>query len=156
MQCSLALSAPIPNVATPLSGSTGWPLEHRRCKWTDFAWEQDLPCYCVAVRSPDLNHIRLAPRDTACKTSYSTFNLPMKAGHICLLGDICLVKDVELFVFLGNPLKSSPNLRPFYVFSNREAYQVSMGTAIKTMTGIEERMRQSYGERFFFLKNADI
>lgn len=83
--------------------------------------------------------------------SYQTFKLDLQASYLCLLGDIGLVKDDGLFIFLENLLKRKPNLTIFYVFGNHEYYQISMKMAQKRMQDFVERMKHHYGNRIIIL-----
>jgi hypothetical protein len=65
--------------------------------------------------------------------SYKQYQLNSTASHLCLLGDIGLVKDNGLLVFLERLLKQTPNLTIFYILDNHEAYQISFQDAHITM-----------------------
>jgi hypothetical protein len=68
-----------------------------------------------------------------------------------LLGDIGLVKDNGLFVFLEELLKRTPNLVIFYVLGNHETYQITLESAHNTMLAFAGKMAYRYGERLIIL-----
>ncbi|KAJ4294350.1 hypothetical protein N0V90_008040 [Kalmusia sp. IMI 367209] len=83
--------------------------------------------------------------------SYTTFELDVQANNLCLLGDIGLVKDEGLFVFLRATLDRSRGTRIFYILGNHEAYQLSYELAVKKLRDFEEEVRSEYGGRFILL-----
>ena len=82
---------------------------------------------------------------------YGKFRLDIKANNLLLLGDIGLVKDEGLYTWLESLLKSTPNLKIFYIFGNHEYYQLSPNVARERMETFTDRMRHAYGERLIFM-----
>lgn len=62
---------------------------------------------------------------------YSTFKLSSTANYLCLLGDIGLAKDDELFEFLARILDKDRGLKILYVLGNHEPYQMTFETVMK-------------------------
>jgi hypothetical protein len=85
------------------------------------------------------------------RPSYAQFKLHTFSNNLFLLGDIGLIKDHGLFVFLESLLEATSNLKIFYVLGNHEAYQITLENAIHTMNSFQQKMRRQYGDRFFFL-----
>ncbi|KAF1992616.1 hypothetical protein K402DRAFT_10402 [Aulographum hederae CBS 113979] len=83
--------------------------------------------------------------------SYLTYKMNIKASNLCLLGDFGLVSQPGLFVFLENLLKSTPNLKIFYVLGNHEPYRTTLSLAKQQMRAFEKKMSWLYGNRFIFL-----
>lgn len=86
--------------------------------------------------------------------SYPTFPIPIHANNLFLLGDIGLVKDEALFLFLERLLETHPPLKIFYILGNHEAYQITHSAAVQKMRDFEEQMKIKYGERFIFLHRS--
>jgi hypothetical protein len=82
---------------------------------------------------------------------YASFNIKIQANNILLLGDIGLVKDEGLFVFLRRCLDRNRGVRMFYVLGNHEPYHTTLEDAIQKLRAFEKEARSEYGGRFKFL-----
>ncbi|KAF2435007.1 hypothetical protein EJ08DRAFT_668033 [Tothia fuscella] len=94
------------------------------------------------------------------RPSYSKYTQEIEARHLCLLGDIGLVKDDGLFHFLETLLKKTPNLIILYVLGNHESYQMTLAAGKQKLRDFEEKITKEYpgSPRFVFLdrKRCDI
>jgi predicted MPP superfamily phosphohydrolase len=89
------------------------------------------------------------------RPSYASFNLNLHANYLCLLGDIGLVKDDGLFFFLESLLKSTPNLKIFYVLGNHEPYQQSVEATIKKIGLLLNESRARMDNASYFSTATD-
>jgi hypothetical protein len=80
-----------------------------------------------------------------------SFKLEIRANNLLLLGDIGLAKDDGLYEWLESLLKSTPNLRIFYIFGNHEYYQLSPPAARGRMEAFAKKVDSVYGDRFIFM-----
>ncbi|KAF1846890.1 uncharacterized protein K460DRAFT_329666 [Cucurbitaria berberidis CBS 394.84] len=82
---------------------------------------------------------------------YTSFNLDARGNSILLLGDIGLVKDEGLFVFLRRSLEQTRGLQIIYILGNHEAYQITLESAVQKLRAFENEAKSEYGGRFKFL-----
>ncbi|KAJ4362288.1 hypothetical protein N0V83_010381 [Neocucurbitaria cava] len=85
------------------------------------------------------------------RPQYTTFNINAHANNFFLLGDIGLVKDNGLFIFLKQCLEQNPGARIFYILGNHEPYQTTLNLAVEKLRVFEEEAKLEYGGRFKFL-----
>jgi len=86
--------------------------------------------------------------------SYDKLRLDIHANYLCLLGDIGLVKDPGLCVWLRKLLSSTPSIKIFYVLGNHEPYGITLAMARERLRSFSEELRQDFGERFIFLDRS--
>ncbi|KAI1741253.1 Metallo-dependent phosphatase-like protein [Xylaria scruposa] len=82
---------------------------------------------------------------------YQKFRLFVQGSHVFMLGDIGLVLDDALFVFLRNLLTKSRGSRFFYVLGNHEPYRSTLPNAVARLRAFEKEANYKYGARFIFL-----
>jgi hypothetical protein len=85
------------------------------------------------------------------KPQYDSFNFTAHANNVLLLGDIGLVNNEGLFVFLRRTLDRNRGTRILYVLGNHEAYQTTLEDAVQKLRAFEEETKSQYGGRFKFL-----
>jgi hypothetical protein len=78
-------------------------------------------------------------------------NLQSQIALSSSLGDIALVKNEGLFVFLRRVLDRYQGTSIFYILGNHEAYQMTLENAIQKLRKFEEEAQSGYGGRFRFL-----
>jgi hypothetical protein len=90
--------------------------------------------------------------------AYNTFDIPVKALYLALLGDVGNMTDDALLAFLGAQLRKYQKV--FYLYGNHEWYYKTPGEAPWRMRDFREKVRRQAAEpgsgvgEFILLENA--
>lgn len=87
---------------------------------------------------------------------YTTINIDIRASYLCLLGDIGLVKDDGLYVFLRGTLEQHMGCRIFYIIGNHESYQLAYQETVAKLREFESEALRVYDGRFKLLDRDRI
>jgi predicted phosphodiesterase len=101
--------------------------------------------------TPQLQIVSDLHLETPISSPSYHYRLEVQASNLCLLGDIGLIQDSRLFVWLERCLKITPNLRVFFVIGNHKPYGITLEQCREKMKSFSSRMRKVYRDRLHLL-----